>query len=328
MRTEYILYALCALLLDALVCMIWFLQKHLRDDKIIQKKMDGMFQKIQSETARRSALLRQQQEMDGELEESKLDLLTKLDSLIAQSNIRRIFPLLNAEVFLIGSIVIVALGILIGNLAGPSYMIVGLILSVSAVFLSFAGMYMMKNRNYKRIEDGVIDFINLMENYSKTSDDIIDIIGKTYPFLGEPLRSLAQRCYTEGMRTGNVTMALTDFERGINYRMLREIVHNISVCSRYDTNYKAVIQNSRDQLMDYLAGKEKRRTIINTGRTEFLIILILAGFLFYFITSLVDNLDVAGILLHTMAGNVLLIIFTGVILLAVYMLFIKENGRD
>jgi Flp pilus assembly protein TadB len=129
------------------------------------------------------------------------------------------------------------------------------------------------------------------------------------------------------MRTGNITAALTEFEKSVNHKKLREIIHNISVCSRYDTDYEAVIGDSRKMLQDYLTGKAQERAILNSARIEYISIALIAGVLFWMIGDFME-VDLEQMLLHTTVGSAFIFYFIVVVFIAVLNLFIIEGGRD
>lgn len=318
--------AIKVLLFLLLFSSFYFLNKHADDNKILSRQLEEISFKLTVDADSREKLLQEQVRLHGEMDNSKLDLLTRLDRLVAESGIKRTFPFMSGETVIVAVIVMMAIGIIVGQAINK--FVLGIVVGFALSCLVLIALNLMRNRNYRRIESTVTEFINLMDNFSRTTDDIISIIGKTYPYLNEPLRSLAQTCYVEGMQTGNIQMAMGNFERNVPHRMLREIIHNITVCSRHDANYAQVIQDSRKMLMEYLKGKEERRQIVNNGRLEFMVIATLGGGMAFMMNGFMDGVDIIEVLLETTVGNVFLGIFVGVVILATIDLFIKENGKD
>ena len=322
---QNIIYVLYGVLFLALFAFVFSVLRHLIVNQTISRKVKSFLQYTESETERRAELIREQERVEGELDRSKFDFLTKLDGLISQSNIKKYIPFLTAETYIIGLIVVSCVILL--AFQQFSQIIFGFYIDIILVFGSFVIMLAMRNINYNRIESDIIDFMNLMENYSKTSSDIIDIFGKIYPFLTEPLRSMTQRCYVNGIKPGNVSQALSEFERGIYHKKFREIIHDLAVCSRYDTNYADIIEDSRKMLQEYLAGKEQKKAMLTAARIEYLTIAAVAALLFWMMGSFV-GVDLRMMLLNSAVGNIIILYFVAAILIAVIGLFIMENGRD
>lgn len=317
----------CAVVLfAALTGMVWQLFIHLAREQILQRKLLGLFRQIDRNARKRDDLLQEKILLEGEMEEDNLDLLMKLDRLIRQSGIGKRLPFLNGEWFLILSIALSGSMILFGIILFHRA-VTGILTAVLSLLLVLIFLLLMRSSGYNRIENEVIDFINLMENYSRTTEDLIDIFGKVYPYLREPLQSLTRNCYLEGVRTGSTSMALFHLEHGLQHRKLREIIHNLAVCSRYDTNYRKVIADSRSMLQEYLAGKEQRRAILANGRIEYLSITAISVFLLWMLDDFVGQ-DTWDTLIHTAAGHVFLGYFAVCVLFAVIGLFIREGARD
>lgn len=317
----------CAMLLfAALISMIWQMFSHLAREQVLQRTILGLFRRIEKNSEQRNDLWREKILLEGEMEEDNLDVLMKLDRLIRQSGIQSRLPFLNGEWFLI-MVIALSAGIILVSVGIFHQWMAGILAAVLCLLLICMILLLMRSSNYNRIENEVIDFINLMENYSRTTEDLIDIFGKIYPYLREPLQGLTRNCYMEGVRTGSTAMALFHFEHALQHRKLREIIHNLAVCSRYDTNYREVIANSRAMLQEYLAGKEQKRAILSNGRIEYVSITAISVFLLWMLEDFIGQ-NTWDTLTHTTAGHIFLGYFSVSLLLAVIGLFIREGARD
>lgn len=326
MTSQQIMLALIILLGVAVFVAVFALLNHMTKNKVISSSMQSFIDYTESESTKRSAAKNEQIALDGELDESTFDMLTKLDNVIQQSNIRKFIPFLNAELYLIALILVLALAIIISQQV-TGKIAIGLFFGAAFAFVTMASLLVAKNVNYNRVEDEIVDFINLMENFSKTSGDIIDIFGKVYPYLTEPLRSITQRCYVSGIKTGNINSALSEFERSVGHKKFREVIHNLNVCSRYDTNYSDIITDSRQMLHEYLSGKEQKKAMLREARIEYVMIAAIAMVLFYMMGEFME-VDLRHLLFNTLIGNFFGFYTVGVIGLAIISLFILENGKD
>lgn len=261
---------------------------------------------------------------DGFTEEKSF--LTKLDDNIIDSGMKDKFPFLNAETLIMGIMIIDALLFLLLQNLFPSMYIPLIVVAIVTVFPTTA-LKLLSNRRKRQIDDELVNFINLIENYSKTSDDIITIIGRSYIYLNEPLRTAAEECYLEGNRTGDVSKALDDFSKKINHKKFKTIVRNLSICSRYEANYDDVAEDSRQMIIEYLAGKRERAALIKNARVEMCIIMFLSCVMFYMMGSFIGE-NIIKALQESFVGTCILYAATGMVLFIIASLILMGKESD
>ena len=205
--------------------------------------------------------------------------------------------------------------------------IYGLITLSFIIILLVTILLYLNNLNKKRVEEELMNFINLIENYSKTSDDIIHIIGRIFPYINEPIKSAAEECYLEGQRSGNISQSLDNFAKKINHKRFREIIRSLSICSRYEANYSDVAEDSRKMLMEYLAGKREREAIIRNARIEVLAILGLAGVMVYILGNFIGE-NTLDLLMMNFIGKMILLFAFIVLLITIVSLILMGRGKD
>ena len=185
-------------------------------------------------------------------------------------------------------------------------------------------LYFLAGKNYQRTEKSLTTFLNLLENYSITSDDLINIFYKVAINMEEPVQSALYECYAEATSTGDIQTAMQNLEKKVEHEKFREIIRNLEICSRYEANYAEIIKDSRGLIQEYTAYSQERKSIINNARVEIVMIVACCGLVFW----MVDDFSTKGILavlLGTTVGNVLLLYCAAMVLFAFWMVIAVDK---
>ena len=184
----------------------------------------------------------------------------------------------------------------------------------------------MSGLNYEKVEGNILTFVNLLENYSQTNDDIVIIFGKTYEYLEEPLRGYIELFYEESISTGDVTKAFRNLENRIENTRFKEIIRNLEICSRHEANYQEIIKDCRYNLKEYLKFKQKKKAIIQNGRASLSMALGTSGFLVYMFSGFVPNLS--EILITSPIGNAIILYCIVIVAICIGMMLGFDRKGD
>lgn len=306
-----------------LFILMFFLTKELINERLIARK----FKKMINETQKKSNIRELERERDRQIQGNTTDdtFLSKLDILLNHSGIKKYIPALNTNLLLI-----IVLFVFIISLAITLYMtssiLRGLIISSLIIVIMFLLLLIMNIINFARTEKEIITFINLLQNYSRVTSDIVNILGQMYPYLNEPLRSITEDCYLECIKTGNVQRSLDNLVKKINHKKLSSIIKNIAICAKYEANYETVINESRNVIQDYLSGKKQRKEMIRNAAVEIGIITGTGAILVGLLNNYME-VEIFKVLFSTLIGNALLLYFTIIAVIIVWVFF-KENYKD
>lgn len=157
----------------------------------------------------------------------------------------------------------------------------------------------------RKVENSLLQFANLIENYSRTSDDIVGIFGKVYRYLDEPLRTGVAECYSEARTTGSFSKACTRLAKIIGNKQLTTLLSNIEICARHEANYETVTKANKKIIREYLAEKELRREMANNARVQVGVMLVVGTAIVAMLNQMTSGLLVES-LLYTRIGNVIL----------------------
>jgi len=235
----------------------------------------------------------------------------KIDLALIKSGIQVCFPFFTTEVFIL-FMAFMSVGIFVTLqvlFMSPAISVIGVSLFIFGVYILIK---ILLNRNTAKIEENIMKFVNLTENYSKVSDDITQILRYTVPFLDEPLKSAVNSCVLEMQITGDTYAAFKRLEIRVSHPKFGELIRNIEICSRHDTDYSSIIRRNREVLQEYLSEKQVRKSMANSARLN-IVILYAGASVAMIMAENIGEISLLHLLLTTSAGNILLLLLSAVI---------------
>lgn len=319
----YVVVGLTVFLFVLVFASCFTLFSYLKKYNVIENKIRGFYQKTEADVEERLRLEEIRKAESGNTDDE--NLLLKLDRVINYSNIRKFIPFLNSTTYIFTMVIFASLALIIAT--EVSGFGVGIFCGGLVVVIYIVVLLLLADINYKKVEANVMTFINLVENYSKTNNDLISIMGKVHYYLEEPLRTQVEECYYLGQRTGDVDLALDTLQRSVQHGKFKEIIRNLIICSHYEANYEDVVEDSRDMLLTYLAGKRERAEMARNARIELTILLGACIVVFYMIQSFLGE-SILLLLQSNIIGTVILIYLAIIILLVLFQIVFIGRQND
>ncbi|WP_343246766.1 hypothetical protein [Diplocloster hominis] len=318
-------FCLRILLLPLLFASFTNLHDFLKEQRLVERALLEFYRlsEEQEEGRRREETKRWFEEGAGR----RKSVLYRFDLMILQSNIRYYLPFLNTEIFLVLMMTAsVAAAALAKSLSG--IWVLTIPAAAFTMFLFYLVIYSLSVSNYKKTQNSITQFANLLENFSETSDDLIFIFEKVCPYLDVPLRPALQECVSTARNTGNVEEALRNLELQIEHPQFRNLIRNLEICSRHEANYAEIIRDNRRSLQEYLQDQKERKALYDNGRIEISIILLLC----LVVTSMLNGFIRHGflyVLFHSVIGNGIALYCMIVLLACLYsMFFAGKKGQS
>lgn len=318
----YIVIGLTIFLFVLVFASCYTLFSYLKQNNIIESKIRSFYNKAEADVEERLRLEEIRKAETGNTDEE--NILLKLDRTITYSNIRKYIPFLNSTTYIFTMIVFAAIALVIGTkLSGFG---IGVFCGGMIIFVYVVALILLADMNYRRVEGNVMTFINLVENYSKTNNDLISIMGKVYYYLEEPLKTYVEECYYLGQRTGDVDLALETLQQSVQHSKFKEIIRNLIICSHYEANYEDVVEDSREMLLTYLAGKRERAEMARNARVELSILVGASAAVYFMIQSFLGDSILR--LLQTNIIGMIMLLYMVIILLIVFFQIIFIGRED
>lgn len=251
-------------------------------------------------------------------------LFYRLDLALFQSGIQKKIPFMTSEMFaLLAASMIVGVFIMLLLIKGS--FVIALSAASMVLFASYMVLELRLVYNTDKIEEDILKFANLLDNYSKSSDDIVAIMDYTWAYLSEPLKSAVRSCCNECRISGDITTAFRRLEFSIRHKMFGELVRNLELCSRYNANYSAVVRKNKEVIKSYLAEKEIRMHMANSSRANILILYVAAAIVLKMMQGICEE-SLLGLLVGTLPGNFILILCIIVILYSGRLMLVMGKG--
>jgi Flp pilus assembly protein TadB len=269
----------------------------------MKKTIQSLYTQMNEQEKLRAETERQQRDIHGA--GGKMDLLAAVDEKLAYSGIREKVKWITTEVYIILVLIItVVISTAVTLISGPVYGILtaALVLLIFELALDLLIMY----RN-KKTESVMLQFMNIVDNFSRTSDDLVFILERSSRYIEEPLGSQIYDAVIEARNTGNTLLALQDLQDKVKNKHFKVLVRNLEIASRYETNYSDIIEDCRDIFHDYIKNEKEKRSIRVNGLIEIFTMLLTGTFCLW---VLGDMTDYGGVVAMLMAGGL-----TGKILL-------------
>ena len=255
----------------------------------------------------------------------KKNLFYRMDEILICTGIRKKLPFLTVELLiLIFAILFLVVLVVVTELLGS--IILGVAICGFLVLLLQMIFKMLIRMRQSKIEDSILNFANLLENYSRTSDDIVSIFHKISIYLEEPLKSAIEKCYVETYTTGDFAAACNHLDVSIGNRYFSDMLANIEICSRHRANYEEVIHGNKEIIRRYLAERDVQKEIVNQARLEIGLMLILGGWTLFFLADMI-SVKVMQLLFGSTLGNIAIASVVLVALHAVYTM-ISIGGEE
>ncbi len=182
---------------------------------------------------------------------------------------------------------------------------------------------MLKKYYCNQIEKQMLSFMNLMENFSMSDDDIVNICDRTDPYLKEPLKGIIHEFVMEARLYGDMEDSFDKLMKRLRGTKLKEVFQNIKICSVHNTNYKEVIKDARSSVKQYLRSKSIQKAVIKSARVD-LAALVAAGAIIIKILNEFLTQDVFTILRSGYIGVAIMVYCVAVLLWGVYYLFWRQ----
>lgn len=293
------------------------MMKYIHDKRMLSSVYER-FQQVSEERQTNEERIMQEQ---GNRE--KVSVLTRIDILLVQSGLKEKANFLTTEIF-------IALDIVFGLICFVVILKLGnmLLFAVTGGLVGMVIPYVLmgisSNRKAAMIEEDMGVFLDMMDAYSKSSDDIVDIMGKVYPSLHEPLSNYLEAFYFEALRSGDVDRAFRHLKYKIPHKKLKEILGNLQICSKQLTDYSMIIKDSEEQLRTYLNGKRERQDARTDGAMTLLILAVILVVCIY-IASIVTDISIIELFTGSIMGQCMALYFGCIGIVGLLVTFRHDN---
>lgn len=229
----------------------------------------------------------------------------RLERILVFSGWKRRLPMLTAEQWIAGNVVMVSV-LFLASLTIIGRWQISLLVAGGGVLLEYIFLKWCQGKEFRMVNNNLLKFLDFLGNYSITAGEVTSIFYQISRYMDEPLRSVLVECYYEAQTTGDVSLALLSMTEKIEHPMFQEIVRNIEVSVRYCADFTLLVSNSRRSVREFLRTGEERSGMLREAMINMLLLTGMSLLAFLLVDELVE-VSIWQVLWDTMVGRVALI---------------------
>lgn len=220
------------------------------------------------------------------------------------SGLKRDFPFLTAENWILGNIAVMAVVLLLCLILTGKWWVAaeGLLVlgGMEAVFLMVK-----KAREMRSMDQNLLKFLDFLGSYSVTSGELTGIFHQVSRYVEEPLKSALDECCYEAQITGDTKLALLSMAEKIEHPKFKELVRNMEISIRYCADFTVLVNSSRRTVREYLRLGGERKGMLQEAAVNMVLLVGLSGFILLTVDGLTDA-SIWYILTATLPGRMAL----------------------
>ncbi|MBP5281082.1 MAG: hypothetical protein J6Z22_01135 [Lachnospiraceae bacterium] len=245
-----------------------------------------------------------------------------LERQLGYAGLRRRFPFLSAEHFVLLTVLAMAGCFLVGAMLGG--ILWGLGFAVCVVLAECAMIVIGKAGEMHAVNENLMKLLDFLGNYSMTSGDVVSVFSQVGKYLEEPIRSALEQCCVEAQTTGDVGLALLSMAEKIEHPQFKELVRNIEVSCRYSADFSVLVSFSRRSVREYLKSCRERKSLLREAGINMALLLGMSVFAMATVNGLLE-VSVWTMLFFTIPGRIALGIVIGIVLLFAMQVYRLES---
>jgi len=285
----------------------------MRKSGIIRKKLQEAYGALDVSAMQRAR--EHKKTLELAMHESQAGIIVRLEHRFLYSGLGRIFPFLTPEFWIVMLIVSGAAVYFVSLLFSGSWVMGGITMLVYLLAILIIESLLIQ-KNYRAVEENLLEFLNLLGNYSITAGEVTGILSQVSRFLNEPLKSALEECYYEAQTSGDASLALLAMADKIEHPQFKELIRNIEICSRYSADFVMVVSNSRRAVRDYMRSRQERKSLAMESLVNMFVLFLMLIIVLIVVDQIIET-SIWTILFQTLIGQVCVGI-TVVILIAFY----------
>lgn len=313
--SQWFVYSMYIYLLFILVYIVYSTMNYFKYHSRMQKTLQALYVQMSDQEKARAEAERQQRDIHGE--GVKTDWLGRLDEELAYSGIKEKFSWLTTELYVI--IVMLTATLVMTVIVVVSGLWQGLMAACLVVSAFKLVITLISNARERKIETQLLQFMNIIDNFSKTSDDLVEILEKASRYIDDPLGGQIYDAVQEARNTGDSMMALQDLQNNVKNKHFKILIRNLETSSRFENNYSDIIEDCRNIFHDYIRAQKEKRSLRMNGVMEILIMVAVGILSVVMVGQMTEEGNVIKILLNNgTAGIVLFWVLIGGIVASLY----------
>ncbi|MBQ8816130.1 MAG: hypothetical protein IJZ84_02480 [Lachnospiraceae bacterium] len=200
-------------------------------------------------------------------------LWDRLELLLFYSGIRNKYPFVSGKIWLLWCVLLnglgfVAVGIFTGSVWKAATACVLICIAMMAV------LAWMRSRNLRSTEKHLLELVNLTESFAATGEESVAILMNCSSYMQGPIGQVLKNVEKARARGLSSRLLLEQMKVMLEHPKWQEFIHNLSVCSMYNSDFTTVFASSRKSIQGYLSSKKERDRVKQAAKLEMAIIVV------------------------------------------------------
>ena len=217
----------------------------------------------------------------------------KLELMLFYSGIRNYFPFVSAKVWILFWAIVLGCSFLIVSFLSKNvWQATVFCIALSTLMIQILGI--MRRSNLRNTERYLLELLNVTESFAATGEEPTAILSHCSIYLKGPVGHALQSVDKQLIQGWSGRMILEQLKVRLEHPKWQEFIHNLNVCSMYNSDFGSVFRTSRKSIQTYLTSKKERQSIKHTAEMEMaaivvlslMILLVLSNFLAVPVTEL------------------------------------------
>ncbi len=180
-------------------------------------------------------------------------------------------------------------------------------------------------RNYRQVENNLLKFLDMLENFNATNGDIISILFSISRYLENPLRTVLEECYYEAHTGGDKTVALYSMMDKIEHPKFKEVICDIEICMKYSGNYSETLKQNRRNIFMERRSKRERRAMTYSLIINMILVTVAIVSIFSITEGLLEYHSCWHQLFYTPVGHVCITVMAVIYVYFFYKMYTAER---
>ncbi len=211
----------------------------------------------------------------------------RLERTLFYSGIRNRYPFFSAKLWLLFMVVLngvtfIAVFLLTRSLGKAGIGCITLCVALTAT------LTWMRSRNLHNTEKYLLELVNLTESFAVTGEEPVAILSNCSSYMRGPVGQVLKNMEKTRQQGISSRILLEQLKVMLEHPKWQEFIHNLSVCSMYNSDFTTVFRSSRKSIQGYLTSKKERQKVKQTARMEMVIITVLGFFILYAISQMLQ----------------------------------------
>lgn len=245
----------------------------------------------------------------------KKSLMSKIDNLIYNSNIRKTFRFMSSELFIFIDVLLATTAAFCVYLIFKS-IIFPLMAFLAVVILSYAVLREMARINFDKIDNNIMPFVDALKSSAKIKNSILFMMEEATKSLKEPLKTHNKEFVMEVKRGVPMETAFSNYINKIENIRLKNILKNLYICSINNADYSKLLTKTKVVIRKYYEEKERRKKKVQTGQAGIIAIILISLLIIHGLTGMMPGFYEK--MIGSVIGQAIIAYIAGVILFAAY----------